>query len=336
MGLWRGEYRGNFLGWRSPVCGPVHPQFVNLAVQGGLGWLCGFDELLCRCGLASNGPPGEDTVTDKNGHTTRTTLTLHGRITNLPAQMVEVRIGLDPPFEMSVVGQVEEASLFGPHLRLTATYTTIPGSNKLIIHDVVQNCGAHPAELQILYHLNLGPPFLEAGSRVMAPIREMAPLTARAAEGIETHDAYRGPTPGFVEQVYAYDLAANPSDRTLALLCNSAADRAVVVRMNRQELPCFTVWKNTAALENGYVTGLEPGTNYPNFKAFERKNDRVRIMPPGSRWQATWSIEVVESSQAVATILAEIAQVQARTPTHIHRAPQARFASVGVLGASSA
>src|SRR5262249_48095240 len=28
MGLWRGEFRGNFLGWRSPVAGPVHPKFV--------------------------------------------------------------------------------------------------------------------------------------------------------------------------------------------------------------------------------------------------------------------------------------------------------------------
>src|SRR5206468_5626180 len=27
MGLWRGAYRGQFLGWRSPVQGPVHPQF---------------------------------------------------------------------------------------------------------------------------------------------------------------------------------------------------------------------------------------------------------------------------------------------------------------------
>src|SRR5262249_44645542 len=78
MGLWRGEYRGNFLGWRSPVGGPVHPQFVNLTDRGGLGWLAGFDELLCRCGLASNGPPGEDTVSDKSGRTTYTPLTLHG------------------------------------------------------------------------------------------------------------------------------------------------------------------------------------------------------------------------------------------------------------------
>ena len=50
MGIWRGEYRGNFLGWRSPVRGPVHPKFVNQADRGNLGWLRGFDELLCRCG----------------------------------------------------------------------------------------------------------------------------------------------------------------------------------------------------------------------------------------------------------------------------------------------
>ena len=44
---------------------------------------------------------------------------------------------------------------------------------------------------------------------------------------------------------------------------------------NRQELPCFTVWKNTGAMEDGYVTGLEPATNYPNFKGFERQQGRV-------------------------------------------------------------
>ena len=75
MGLWRGEYRGNYLGWRSPVQGPVHPHFVDLGGRDGLGWLTGFDEWLCRCGLASNGPPGEDVVTDKAGRSSRTRLT---------------------------------------------------------------------------------------------------------------------------------------------------------------------------------------------------------------------------------------------------------------------
>ena len=60
MGLWRGEYHGLALGWRSPVNGPVHPKHVNVSEFNGLGWLAGFDELLVRCGLSSNGPPGDD------------------------------------------------------------------------------------------------------------------------------------------------------------------------------------------------------------------------------------------------------------------------------------
>jgi hypothetical protein len=325
MGLWRGEYRGNFLGWRSPVLGPVHPKFVELNDRGGLGWLSGFDEWLCRCGLASNGPPGEDVHTDKSGRTYRAPLTLHGRIANLPASQVEVRISPDPPFEISVTGQVHESSLFGPHLVLTATYTTVPGSNRLIIHDIVENRAAEPGEFQLLYHCNVGPPFLEGGSRVVMPIREMAPQTARAAEGIATFDTYAAPHPGFAEQVYCYHLLADEAGRTLAMLYNRTADRGLVLRINRNELPYFTVWKNTGAVEDGYVTGLEPATNFPNFKSFERQQGRVPVLQPGGRWECRWSIEVLDTATDVSRVLAEIVKIQAHERAVVHRMPQARF-----------
>ncbi len=71
MGLWRGTCDGLALGWNSPVAFPVNPAYVNLAERDGLGWLAGFNEWLCRCGLEFNGPPG------KEG-------TLHGQIANYP------------------------------------------------------------------------------------------------------------------------------------------------------------------------------------------------------------------------------------------------------------
>ncbi len=319
MGLWRGEYRGNFLGWRAPFLGPVHPRFVDQEERGGLGWLRGFDEWLCRCGLASNGPPGEDRGSR---------LTLHGRVANTPAFYVEARVNLDPPYELSVLGQVEEAGLFFGNLRLTTLYTTVPGSNRLVIHDVVENHAAQPAEVQLLYHCNMGPPFLEPGSRVIAPVREMAPLTPRAAEGIDTYDTYAGPVAGFAEQVYCYDLLADPAGKTMALLYNAAADRGLVLRWHRPELPCFTVWKNTAALEDGYVTGLEPATNFPNFKRFERQQGRVRTLSAGGRWEATWSVEVHDTAAGVTGVLKEIASLQAHGKATIHRTPKAGFAPV--------
>lgn len=329
MGFWRGEYRGTYVGWRAPLLGPVHPRHVNLTERGGLGWLGGFDECMCRCGLASNGPPGQDVHTDKSGQSHADVLTLHGRIANQPAHFVEVRINLDPPHELAVIGQVEEAGLFSPHLNLTTTYTTIPGSNRVVIHDVVENRGATAAEMQVLYHVNLSAPFLEAGSRVLLPIHELAPQTAHAAAGIATWDSYDAPHAGQAEQVFLCDLLGDSAGRTLAMLYNKAADRGVVLRMNRRELPCFTVWRNTAAVEDGYVTGLEPATNYPNFRGFERQQGRVPLLPPGGRWQASWSLEVHDTAASVTAVQAEIATLQAQAPAVVHRAPVARFSPQG-------
>src|SRR5262245_13847855 len=109
------------------------------------------------------------------------------------------------------------------------------------------------------------------------------------------------------------------------VLLNAAADKAVAVRFNRNELPCLTVWKNCATAEDGYVTGLEPATGYPNFKTFERKQGRVRTLPPGGRWECRWSVEAAEGAPAVAGLLAEVARLQAQGKALIHRTPQPKF-----------
>lgn len=322
MGIWRGEYRGQFLGWRAPVRGPVHPKFVALDHRGGLGWLTGFDELLCRCGLSSNGPPGVDVRTDGDGRTTSMPVTLHGRIANQPAHCVEVLINLEPPHEMSVVGRVAEGGLFFPHLHLTSTVSTLPGWNRFVIHDVVENRGGQPAEMQLLYHCNVGPPFLGAGSRFAMPFREVSPISARAAESIDSLDVCAGPLAGYAEQVYCFLPDRDAEGRCLALLYNAHGDRGLLMRWHQKELPCFTLWKNTAAPEDGYVVGLEPGTNFPNLKSFERNNGRVRKLEPGERWECQWSLEVLDNSDEVSNALAVVAMMQAKAAMVMHRTPQ--------------
>jgi hypothetical protein len=297
MGLWRGDYRGTFLGWHAPVNGPVHPKFVDLDDRNGLGWLGGFDEWLCRCGLVSNGPPGND-----DGKP----LTLHGRIANLPAQRVEVSVQTEPPHSIAVTGVVEEGGMFLGRLRLSTTYSTVIDSNTIVIHDVVENCSAQPAELQLLYHLNFGEPLLGPGSIVLVPFREMAPHTPHAATAIGTWGVYAGPAAGFAEEVFDFVPAADADGRSVALLKNAAGNLGVAVRWNVHELPCFTVWKNSAAREDGYVTGLEPATNFPYFKSHERSRGRVRVLPAGGRWEATWSIEVFDMKGGVDAVALEL------------------------------
>ena len=76
------------------------------------------------------------------------------------------------------------------------------------------------------------------------------------------------------------------------------------------------------------MTGLEPGTNFPNFKTFERQQGRVPVLPPGGRWESSWSLEVLDSADRVAAVLAEVVKLQAHARAVIHRTPQGRFSPV--------
>ena len=328
MGIWRGAYRGNFLGWHSPVRGPVNPQFVHLSDRGGLGWLEGYDEWIVRCGLDSNGAPGKDVVLDNEGNPTEMDLTLHGRIANQPAHKVEVHVTEGNPSELVVLGEVDETMLFSPSLRLKTKISTVAGSNRLTIIDEVVNLRGVDAELELLYHCNMGGPFLEAGSQLVAPARLVAPRDARAAQDIETYASYLGPTPGYIEQVYWYELAGDPAGNTLAMLRNAHGDQAVVFRYNLRELPAFTQWKNTVAESDGYVTGLEPATNFPNPKVFERKQGRVVKLAPHASYQATLVIDVHDRAAEVLEVEKEVAALQGDQKTTVHREPQPKYSEV--------
>jgi hypothetical protein len=318
MGLWKGRYRGHSVGWDSPVNdGPVNPAFVNLMNWGGLGWLEGFDELLARCGLEHNGAPYTE------GHTT---YGLHGKIANIPAHFVAVHIGDGPTGAIAVEGHVDESKLFSTQVRMVTTITTTPGSNTLKVRDGFRNLSDVPQEMQVLYHWNFGPPFLEAGARLFAPAKAVVPRNPRAVEGLGHFDVYGAPEPGFTEQVYLYDLIGEQEfGRTLAMLRDRDGNKAVVLRFSRSQLPAFTLWKNTGGLKSGYVTGLEPGTNYPNPKPFEKAHKRIVTLPPGGSHTAETTLEVLATRGEVAKVEAEIQAMQRQAEPMIHKAPGEPF-----------
>jgi hypothetical protein len=312
MNVWRGEYRDVRMGWQAPFHGPVHPSLVRPETRGGLGWLDGFDEWICRCGLAWNGPPGDD-----NGQR----LTLHGRIANQPAHFVGVRVQVTPPHMLHIVARLQETSFFGQKLHLTTVLTTTPGSNRFTIHDLVENRSSLPAELQLLYHCNFGPPLLGEGSRVRVPAKLIAPRDARAAEHIAHHENYAAPTPGFQELVNYYQPLADARGRSLGLLHDAAAEKACAVRFDTKSLPWFIVWKNTDALTEGYVTGLEPSTNFPNFKPVERNQGRVVNLAPGEKWETLLEFEAHTDKPGVERLIQEVATLQGRTKPEVMPKP---------------
>jgi hypothetical protein len=327
MGLWKARYKNDPVGWRSPVRdGPVHPSLVNLQGWGGLGWLDGFDELLVRCGLENNGPPVETKTVNPDGSERHTTFGLHGRIANIPAHYVAVHVGAEPPHELVVEGHVDESRLFGPQLRMVSRISTVPGSNLLTVRDEIQNRRDLPAHVQLLYHWNFGPPHLEEGARFLAPIKTMCPRDPRAQEGLGQYDTYSAPEPGYAERVYFFDLHTEGAERrTLALLRNHAGDKGVALRFSLAQLPCFTLWKNTGGMNDGYVTGLEPATNYPNPQPFELARNRCAKLKPGECFTAETTLEVAVHKDDISGLEAEIRTLQSQGAPTILPKPSEPF-----------
>ncbi len=321
MGIWKGQCGEVRLAWDSPVKDPVNPVFINQEERGGLGWLKGFNEWFVRCGVNSMGAPGMDTVTDYSGNEFDVPLTLHGKIANIPARAVEVEI---TDSEIIVRGEVDETMMFGPALRLNVEIRTEFGSGAMTIIDTVTNLGNNPQEHEMLYHINYGAPLLEEGSRIVTPFNQVAPRDPRSVEGIDTFDQYGAAQIGFVEQAYLYELAGKGDDnKTMAMLRNAAGDKASLLRYKLEDFPCFTLWKNTSGTADGYVTGLEPATNYPNSRRFEREQGRVISLAGGESRTTTLTIETMDSKEAVATAEAEIEALQSTATGTVHPQPVA-------------
>ena len=290
MGIWRGACDGVPIGWKSPVELPVHPSQVNLAEFNGLGWLTAFNEWLCRCGLGWHGAPDDDGGTP---------LTLHGKIANTAAHFVSVSTP-ESGEPIEVTGVVDETSMFLGALRLTSKLRTQPGSNAITIVDEIKNLAGQPAEVELLYHINTGRPFLEGGARCEIPHRSVAPRDHRASEDIDAWQTFAAPVAGYAEQCYFVEPVTDADGNTQAMLVNQTGDRALSMRFNTGQLPCFTLWKNTQAEADGYVTGLEPSTSLPNGRSFERKQGRVISLEPGQSHRTVLELAVHTSLHEVA------------------------------------
>ena len=320
MGIWRAMCSDLHLGWQSPVHGPVHPALVPLWEPSGIGWLSGFDELLVRCGLESNGAP----EFSPNG---ALRYPLHGKITNTPAHYVKVTIDGDSG-EIAVTGVVDEARLFGSKLRMTTTVSTKVDQPWITVADAITNLSAEPGELELLYHVNFGAPLAYPGARVVLPVKKMAPRDAVAVQDLPQWNVYGPETPGLGEACFFFDPAADASGQTLALLRSADGNQGVSVRFNKTQLPCFTLWKQRQAMSDGYVTGLEPAVNYPNVRSFEKAKGRVRTLQPGETRRFEVSIEAHTGAAAVAEAEQTIAAIQGSIAPEVCAEPDPEWSAV--------
>ena len=304
------------LGWKSPVPEIVHPKHINLQLRGGLGWLEGFNEWLARCGLENTGQAGPDEIVNNVGDKAVVDLTLHGKIANIPASEVEIDVQTRPPYRLTIRGVMHEKMLFGPKLELVTEVSTEPGSDKFRIQDTIINKGTQPQEYQVLYHYNFGKPILGEGAKLRVPVMRVTPFNANAAKDVKTWDTFAAPKSGYVEQVYLMRPLNDDEGNVKVLLHNAAANRGVMMKYAKKELPYLTLWKNTGAEDDGYVIGIEPGVSFPNSRQVERAAGRVPKLAGGASHTMRMDFTLLDKKFWIDQAIGQIDDVQkTRTPT---------------------
>jgi len=313
MGIYQVTSGDLRLGWDSPVKEIVNPANIDLESRNGLGWLDGFNEMMVRCGYEWTGHPG----VDDNGQL----LSLHGRAQNTPASTVKVIIDEQPPYTIHVRGQVAERTFKKTNLVTWTELSVAPGSNRFELHDELTNLADYEDEYQIIYHSNFGTPLLEEGAVFTAAATEISPFNDYAKAGLKDWQTYLAPTKGYDEMVFNLKPKADADGNTLAVLHNKSGEKGVAVGYNVKQLPVLTLWKNTDTKQQGYVTGIEPGTSYAYNTKYQRSLGLVPKLQPGQSQRFDLSYTLLRSKVDTEQALADVAKIQGKEPVKLVNKP---------------
>ena len=265
------------LAWRA-ARGPVASSRYE---PHGAGWTRTFGGgLLSTCGLASTGAPS---TVDGTHHG------LHGRVGHIPAE--NVRWGLvddEGAPAVEITGDVVEASLGGPSLRLWRRIVASVERPELRVEDLVTNDGFLPAGHMYRHHLNLGHPLVGPGTVVTGTVE---PFAERDRPGKPrglpwTLDVAEGPAPEAV--VYCRPFPGP----TACVLVTAPDGRAVEIEQATDGWPLLVLWRDPTPGVN--VLGVEPSTSRDGGRAQAEQDDEVVVLEPGESRAYRTVVRVVE------------------------------------------
>ena len=98
----------------------------------------------------------------------------------------------------------------------------------------------------------------------------------------------------------------------------------MALAFNVRELPVFTLWKNTDAKAQGYVTGLEPGTSFSYNRSQQRALGLVPRIEPGGTRDFTLDYRLLATAAEVRQALEQVEAIRHGRPTQVREAPLAQ------------
>lgn len=262
-------YRGIPTQWVSPA-GFRHPHsFTPSAMEpDGWGWLRSWPGgFLSTIGIDHVGGPRD--IPNRHLHPA---ITFERRFTGgfisySPTSIERIDVDMSAG-TITVQATTRQAAPFAEHLVLTRKISMKIGEPKFILQDKIRNDGYIEEPIQVLYHINIGWPFLTPGAILQTSCNE---LLDKIQTVKEDDDPRVMPPPQAREIERVWDWKANPGIQYAEIINLNAAGRgkmSMKLFWDGNELPHFMQWRNSC--ESMYVQGLEPSTT--GLKAQNRNN----------------------------------------------------------------
>jgi Domain of unknown function (DUF4432) len=321
------SHNGRAIGWHSPT-GFRHPGLHDPEGEQGLGWTRSFSGFLSTCGLDHILGP-EEVPAENYNYSRKTTVRhgLHGRVGSIPARLT----GYGERWEgdrciLWAEGIVIQAAVFGEVLQLYRQIEADLGDNEIRLTDRVVNAGFALTPHMFFYHVNLGYPVIEEGSRYLAPIREVIWASHEDA-GLEAQGVgYRrcpSPKHGFSEQVWEYEMAADAEGLVPVAVVNDRIGFGLQIETRIDQFPCAYQWQNFQA--GHYVMAVEPSTHHVKGNLFARARDEMIWLEAGEERHYDTRFRVLEGTAQIAAADLRISAI-ARQPDIDYPKPSGRFA----------
>lgn len=297
----RAEYRGASLAWIPPTMLPGPWFFED---QSGFGWLrTGLGGLNNTAGLTHIGNPEEADVSHYNFPARpRERYGVHDRAALIPAELVSFGGRWEGGrYVLEAVGRVTQAQAYGENLVLTRTYRAELGGSWFSMEDVVENQGYLPTEHMLLYHMNLGYPFVDDGSELIAAVAGPPKLLFGNADVLDATSWSRfiAPQADWIQQTFEHDLIADETGRVEIAVFNPRlfGGTGVSLRYDQRTLPRYIEWRMMG--EGQYAVGMEPCSNGFGRDAVRAAGELI-VLQPGERRGYRTDISIIDAGGAAA------------------------------------
>ncbi|MET3899710.1 hypothetical protein ABIB57_003672 [Devosia sp. UYZn731] len=302
------EFRGVPIGWNSPA-GFRHPGLHEYEGEGGLAWARSFSGLMVTCGL--------DHILFMNEVSAQTYIyspkktvshSLHGRVGTIPARLT----GYGERWEddrcfLWAEGVVQQSAVFGEDLHLIRRIEAEVGTNEIRLTDRVVNHGFYKTPHMLCYHINVGHPVLDAGSRYLAPIRDVVWAAHAGADYRSQDTGYRtlpAPKLDFHEQVWQHELGADANGEVPVALVNDRLGVGFEVTTRKDQFPCQFEWQNLQAGQ--YALGIEPSTHHVLGNQAARDRGEMIWLQHGEERRYDSTFRILDGAAAIAASEARI------------------------------